>query len=396
MQLYAQLRSFFKELAPTWRKTQVVNLSLLASAIFSHKCLTVAALARSFPIGPTRKVPMPKHGLFHRLKRLRRFLDNSKLDLEAIFVRLTRLSCSVCRSPGMLLPVLLDPTYFGDYTTVVASVPRAGRALPIAWRVFRRNLEGESEDSQNQIIQNLVQEVSRRVLEMIEMVLIADREFASAEFFRFLKKLGRKFAIRVDAETWIIHKDYTGPLGSLPIGRGGKRLWFEGALYSKEHQERVNILAVWEANQKEPWFIATVLDEAKLTERCYRKRMKIEHGFRDWKHHLRLKGTLRVELVERAAMMITAVALLYWFLCLVGIRLDRPEHRADASYWGKSSFFKTALDLLEVGHEAALRAAERVVVWTADKLFGLKPLTPTYKLRYRRFRYAFLRQSGSP
>lgn len=144
------------------------------------------------------------------------------------------------------------------------------------------------------------------------------------------------------------------------------------------------------------WFIATGLEDPKLAERLYRKRMKIEHGFRDWKHHLRLKGTLKVEAVERAERLISVVALLYWFISLVGIRLNRPMHRAEVSYWGKPSFFTLALELVQAGDEAALRAAERLARWAQDKLFGLKPLLPNYKYRYLRFRACLLHKSGSP
>ena len=53
----------------------------------------------------------------------------------------------------------------------------------------------------------------------------------------------------------------------------------------------MNILAVWGLGQREAWFIASPLKDPGLVEGLYRKRMKIEHGYRDWKHHLRLKGT---------------------------------------------------------------------------------------------------------
>jgi hypothetical protein len=391
-----QLHSFFKQLAPTWRKTQLVNLTLLASAILSDRQLCIAQLARSFPRNAKPKVKQPKHKLLHRLKRLRRFLDNPRLDMEAVFARLSRLVCSTCRTPGLLLPVLLDPTYFGNYTTLVASVPYSGRALPIAWRVFRRDLKGEPELSQVHIVEGLIRQMLRRLSQSIEVIIVADQEYASASFFRFLKEVRAKFAIRVDLETWIIHPLYAGPMGGLPIKPGGKSLWLSGALYGKEEREPVNLLAIWGANEDEPWLIATDLDDPKLTERMYRKRMKIEQGFRDWKHHLRLKGTLRAELPGRAARLITAVALLYWFICLIGIRVNYPQHQAEVSYWGKPSFFFVALQLLKLDHTAALTAAQSVVAWAADRLLGLQPLTPKYKLRYLRFRPWLLPQSGSP
>ena len=70
MQLYTQLVSFFKQVAPTWRKTQLDNLALLAQALYRRRSLTLSELARAYPIPQRRQVPHPQHGLLHRLKRL--------------------------------------------------------------------------------------------------------------------------------------------------------------------------------------------------------------------------------------------------------------------------------------------------------------------------------------
>lgn len=395
MQVYSLMESFFKELAPSWRKTQFDNLVELTHAIFVRKTLCVANLAREYRPKQKTKVAKPKHVLFHRLKRLRRFLDNPRLDMATVFTRLTRLSLSMCQTPGLMLPILLDPTYFSDHVAIVASMPRAGRALPIVWRVMRKEFTDQIELSRNIIVRKLIDDVLGRLLGSVQMVLIADAEFASGRFFQFLKRRKVRFVIRVDAQTWVLSPEHRGPMGNLSIKPGGKRLWLKNVLYSKEHQEPVNLLAIWGEGYKEPWFLATNLDDPNLAEQFYRKRMKIEQGFRDWKHHLRLKGTLRVERAQRAEHLIMAVALLYWFISLIGTRLDTPYQRAKVSYWGKTSFFVTGLELLSKRDEDAIKAAQRVVDWIADKLFALKPPPPHYKLRYLRYRHWLLPQSGS-
>jgi hypothetical protein len=386
MKLYTQLLPFFKEIAPTWRKTQLVNLALLASALFQKRRFLLSELARAYPIPARRKVSKPKHGLVYRVKRLWRFLDNDRLDEDGLMQRLIRLSYSACRTPGTILPILVDLTYFDPFAVLSASIPQGGRALPIAWRTFFRNLEGERELSQNLIIDNVLKKMTSFIAPGVEPVIIADREFARASLFRFLKTLNSHFVIRIDAETWVLHPQYTGPLGSIGIRSGGRRIWLSGALYGKEEQEPINLLAVWEVGQKEPWLIATDLDDPKLVERLYRKRMKIEHGFRDWKHHLRLKGTPKVKSAKHLNRLLTGVVVLYWYLCLLGTRLNRKEHRAEVTCWGRLSHFKLALELVELGHQAVLRAGNRLLLSVADKLLGLSPPTPTYKLRYLRFR----------
>ena len=180
MPLYTLLLSFCNQLVPTWRKSQRVNLALLAQAIHRRRSLVLTDLARAYPLPNRRKVPQPKHGLLHRLKRVWRFLANPRPDPSALMLRLTRLSCSVCRTPGLLLPVLVDLTYFEPFAVLSANVPRGGRALPVAWRAFRRDLRGEPELSQNHIIEGLLAQMLARIAPTIQTVIVADREFASS------------------------------------------------------------------------------------------------------------------------------------------------------------------------------------------------------------------------
>ena len=128
MLLYPQLLAFCQQLLPNWRKTQQVNLALLAQAIFQRRSLVLTELARSYPIPRQRKVSRPKHGLLHRTKRLWRFLAHPKLDERGLMKRLTRLSTSICRSPGLLLPVIVDLTYFNSFA--VFSPPSHAQAEP--------------------------------------------------------------------------------------------------------------------------------------------------------------------------------------------------------------------------------------------------------------------------
>jgi hypothetical protein len=392
MQLYPQLLAFFKEVAPNWRKTQLVNFSLLGQAIFQRRSLVLAELARAYPIPSQRKVANPKHGLLHRVKRLWRFLRNPRRDLAALRLSFTRLSYSVCLTPGLLLPILVDLTYFQPYAVLSANVPRGGRALPIDWRVFPRDLEGEPELSQNLIIEKFIAQMLQRIATGIETVIIADREFAVARFFRFLKAQSARFAIRVDAETWILHPSYQGPMAGLGLHPGGRKVWLTGAQYAKEEKVDVNLLAVWASGQQEPWFIATNLDDPDLAERMYRKRMKIEHGYRDWKHHLRLKGTPKVQSAAQLEGLIDAVVALYWYVCLLGQRLQHCRLDREVRCWGRLGDFKKGLELLSLDQQPIRQASDRLVHWVAGKLIGVTYSPPPYSTRHRRFRC--LTQSG--
>ena len=83
MSLYPLLLAFIQELAPGWRATSHVNLALLTTAIFVRRSLRLTDLARTYPVPARRKVAGPKHSLFHRVKRLWRFLRHPTLDVPA-------------------------------------------------------------------------------------------------------------------------------------------------------------------------------------------------------------------------------------------------------------------------------------------------------------------------
>ena len=394
MSLYLLLLSFIQELAPGWRATSHVNLALLASAIYQRRSLRLTDLARTYPVAAVRKVAQPKHGLLHRVKRLVRFLRHPTLDVPVVQQRLVRLSSTACTVPDRWLPLLVDLTYMTPFAILAASIPHGGRALPLAWRAFRRTLAGETCLSQNQLIEDCLHALRATIAPGILPVVVADREFARAAFFRFLQRERCQFVIRVDAETWVGHPDYTGPMGQLGL-RPGQSRWLPGAAYGKEERVPINLLAVWGRGHTEPWLLASDLDDPRLIAQFYRKRMKIEHGFRDWKHHLRLKGTVQVQTALHLERLLLGVIVLYWYLCLLGVRLNQPAHRAAVACARGVSHFLLAVELVAMGHAAVLPAARRLAIWVRETLFARRPLPPTYQLRYRRFRpAAYLAQTG--
>lgn len=79
--------------------------------------------------------------------------------------------------------------------------------------------------------------------------------------------------------------------------RPGQRIWCPEAYYNKEDQVPISLLAVWDPDQKEPWYIATSLTFAPFafvetpeqTETVYRWRMRLECANRDEKTGVTLR-----------------------------------------------------------------------------------------------------------
>jgi hypothetical protein len=304
---YGEILSFVQHLAPTWRTPQQASLAQLIAALLDRPSLCLTNLARGLP-----RSDQPLHG---RLKRLTRWLDNPRLDELALVVRFLTLSyrfgSDVPDQPATrpLLPILLDTTYFQPFAALIASVPCGARALPVALTTYhRRTLHAcfpptaswphfagaaappaASQEkpfrSQNQIEMRLIMLVFHLLSPALRGVLVADRGFARADLFAWLRKQRRDFVIRFDAATWV-YPDLTGPgqpareaLGLAP----GERRWVVGGAYPQKDRVPVNLLAVWDRGQEEPWYLATTVERADWAEALYRWRMRIECGNRDEK-----------------------------------------------------------------------------------------------------------------
>jgi hypothetical protein len=171
-------------------------------------------------------------------------------------------------------------------------------------------------------------------------------------------------------------------MAKVALAPGMQMRWMPDSYYGQEERVPINLLVVWKRGFAEPWLLATSLTDPKLVFSLYR--MKIEHGFRDWKTHLRLKHTLCAQNVAYVKGLMTVLALLYWFIAICGLHWDKPRFRCRIACWGRPSFFKTALHLLTTADELATWS--RILAWLKDKLSHLRPLPKVYLLRYRRHR----------
>ncbi|MGE5601799.1 MAG: hypothetical protein ACM30E_02035, partial [Nitrososphaerales archaeon] len=138
--------------------------------------------------------------------------------------------------------------------------------------------------SQNHIEEQLLRYLWSFVTPTQNIVIVADRDFARASLFRWFLSQPRQFLIRFDADTWLHLPDGTyGAAADVLALRPGQCVWLPQAYYGKDDRVPVAVLAIWDYGQKDPWYLATNLPTAQVTETCYRWRMRIEAGNRDEK-----------------------------------------------------------------------------------------------------------------
>ncbi len=364
---YPDVLSLVQHLAPTWRKPQHTNFAQLVCALLERGSLVLSELARVMPAS-TQKL----HG---RLKRIDRFLDNPRLDEPVLFLRWLTLAYRLGddlppASDGRpILPLLLDTVYFEPFALLVITVPCGSRGLPVALTTYHRYQLAAcfppsttwpsplglpprprrrkrtkvpastvvEYDSQNKIEAELIAYVLHLASPALLAVIIADRGFARAALFIDFNQRNQPFVIRFDAQTHIRVPTSLAPdlpTEGLPkdvLGlRPGQRVWCPQAYYTKEDQVPIRLLAVWDPDQKEPWYIATNLDTAEQTETLYRWRMRLECANRDEKTGVILReggDHHALTSVLHLHRLLLALCTAEWLCALVGLQAwrDLPE-----------------------------------------------------------------------
>lgn len=426
---YAASLSFVQSLAPGWRATQQRNLARLLCALLERPTLCLSELARALP-GPTQ----PLHG---RLKRLMRFLDNPRLREAELFQRWLKLSYrfgdDVPDQPAArpLLPLLVDTTYFEPFAALVAAVPCGSRALPVALTTYHRAdlvaWDARTAAPHPALSQNLIegqflaQVLDELVSAALRPVVVADRGFARASLFTWLRERGRDFVMRIDAETCVqLAPDLTPrPVAAALALRPGQTTWYPQATYQSDARVPVALVGVWERGQAEPWYLVTTLDRADWAERLYRWRMRIECTNRDTKTGVLLREgddhhALRA--LRHLHRVLLALCLAEWLCALVGLQAwqefahDLPaavaiergpalpppvvRHRGPRPplpAWMKRFAARGPLSYVRLGLEV-LRAPDltdliaRLCAWLAAHLWPYTPLWRPWQRRYRRRR----------
>ena len=153
------------------------------------------------------------------------------------------------------------------------------------------------------------------------------------------------------------------PFASL-VQRPGQSVWLAHAQLTLKSVHATNLLAHWQAGEKDPWLLATNLPTPGETRRAYRRRMWTEELFGDLKGHGFDLARTHLHHFERLSRLTLLVALVYVWLLLAGARVIRRGER----HW-VDRHDRRDLSLFQIGW----RFIERYLInWTPLPL-ALKP-----------------------
>lgn len=235
------------------------------------------------------------------------------------------------RAPRTLL---VDETdILKNYRIIVIAVPFRKRAIPIYWKIYRKDAFDKVEyPSHNVLVQEFccqfIQQFEMAILNVRKPVLMFDRGFARARYLmKPLMEMGIEFVIRVCKNTCFYDKGQRLKLETLKDTKAYPNISYHGT-----EKLELNLMVFRDVNHKEPLYL--VSNSLKNTELylTYRKRMQIEECFRDIKtlfgfRHLRLK---KQELPRIA---------LLWFIVCVSYGISFLHYEKSGYRWMK--FYNT-------------------------------------------------------
>lgn len=299
---------------PELRKTQVINLTLGVFGLIKSRSGILSEIAREVPGARQHK---------HRLKRLDRFVSNERVKVS----NLMQIWCKWAVNafvPGRYVTVALDWTTLpGNIQLLMASIPFAGRAIPIVWVTTTYQA---FTDSQNLIEERLITLLKKIIPDGKRIILVADRGFGRSSLINSLIQSNTLFSIRVRADVIITtHEGKKINLRKLRIKHGQVK-WFPAISYRQDGKvEKINLavtLALVEGKVDDPWLLVTNLRSSQTAILSYQKRFDIEEWFKDLKHELGIDN-LQVKNLDKVRRVVLISSIAYGLLMLVGTVTQR-------------------------------------------------------------------------
>ena len=265
--LHRSFQELLVKLRPGERKTRLRNFSWLVGLFFSRS-VHLSKIAS--------KVPTTKATLPSTVRRLSRLVDNGSIRVREWYEPLARRLLENQAKGSGEIRLVMDGSKVGfKHRLLMVGLAYRGRVLPIAWS-WGSSEKGHSSSYKQRA---LLDYVRRLVPAGTQVLVVGDSEFGAVGIMEQLEEWGFYYVLRQKRTHLACSEQQPRrewrPLGELIEGAGDK-VWLEGALLSRLHAHRTNLLLYWRRGEAEPWLLATDLPTSGVALRAYKRRMWIE------------------------------------------------------------------------------------------------------------------------
>lgn len=339
LRLYKRIDEHMHRFLPRLRLTRRRNLVLLMTGLFLSRSVHLSHIVRKWPVAGR---------LTSLTNRLRRFLDNPRLDVVQLYRPLAALLIERFDGTETPLRLILDVTKLGrNHRLFSVSLAYRRRALPLAWSVHRGRKGSVSVEAQ----QTLLEQIRPLIAPKQAVVVLGDSAFGQVGLMRYLTAQGWDFVLRCGGHCQVRLHEQAPWQKLLAMGLAPGQTRYVGAVsFTEKHAYAGVFLAMhWAAGEAEPWYLISSRPVSHQTLRLYGRRMWTEELYGDLKGHgFDLEATHLAE-SQRLERLVLGVSLVYVWLIALGSQVVKRGLRylVDRRARRDKSYFRIGWDYLE-------------------------------------------------
>jgi hypothetical protein len=273
-------------------------------------------------------------------RRWRRFFDNQRIDMSALYIPLVLAALSGWH--GHRLYLALDTTVLWNrYCMIQLSAVCCGRAVPLLWRVLEHNSATIAFCKYKPLLRK-----ARWLLRHHgDVMLLADRGFANHDLMSWLQASGWHYCLRLPSDVLLhVPRRYPTNVTTLYPQLGQAAFYRNVGLWS-DGCHRCNLVLASPQGVKEPWAVSTDEPPSLQTLWHYALRFRVEELFLDSKsgafelEDSRLRSAFALERLY----LVAAVALLYGTTQGMAVQVEGLRQQVDPHWRRGLSYLKIGL-----------------------------------------------------
>jgi Transposase DDE domain len=316
-QLYHTVFCRLREGIPQQRITRVRNVALLVTALYLAGSCALTRVADHLLIRGCKD---------SRVQRIRRLLMNGRLAVRTCY---QSTATAILRHMGTARIVLiLDRTTLGNWLNILTvSVAYRGRALPLAWRVFKK--QGQFRRHHVAALLRWVRTCLPETVKPNQIWVVGDREFQDVALQATVEQdLGWHYVQRTTHNLWLVPQDGEPFKPNQIAVQPGQTYSRADVRVTQKHAGPAFFVAYWAIGEREPWYLLSDQPSSLQTLHVYRRRFWTEPMYRDFKSYGWQLEASRLRDPKRLERLLLGIALAYvWLMQLASAVMKRGGRR---------------------------------------------------------------------
>ena len=339
LRLYKRIDEHMHRFLPHERQTRRRNLVLLMTGLFLSRSVHLSHIVRKWPV---------MGRLASLTNRLRRLLDNPRLDVVSLYKPVARLLIERFTTSQTPLRLILDVTKLGRaHRLLSVSLAYRRRALPLGWSVHQGAKGSVSIEAQKA----LLKQIQGLIPSEKAVVVLGDSAFGQVGLMHYLSAQGWSFVLRCGGHCQVRTQEAAPWQKLIEMELEPAQTRYVGSVSFTEKHAHTGVYLVmhWAIGEAEPWYLITSDPVSHQTLRLYGVRMWTEELYGDLKGHgFDLEATHLAD-GERLSRLVLGVCLVYVWLIVLGARLVKQGLRylVDRRARRDKSYFRIGWDYLE-------------------------------------------------